>query len=80
MRGGIARSGEVEQGIVDANAARDALRAGKNAGSLRLAGIDLLICDIADARGDAANTRVARNEALNMFRRVLGETHPRAGG
>lgn len=73
----LARSGDVAQGASEANAAREALRAGKNAGSVRLADIDLLVAEIADLRGDAAAAREAREEAAAVFRRVLGDAHPR---
>ena len=73
----LAQSGAVEQGFAQARAARADLLNGKYANSLRLADIDLLTADIADRSGDAAGARAAREEALSVFRRVLGETHPR---
>jgi len=67
----------VDQGLAQTRDARADLLKGKNADSLRLADIDLLIADIADQSGDAAAARAAREEALSVFRRVLGEMHPR---
>lgn len=73
----LARSGEVEQGTVEARTARETLLAGKNADSVRLADVDLLIADIAETRGDPTAAHLARIEALDVMRRVLGEGHPR---
>jgi serine/threonine-protein kinase len=73
----LARSGEGAQGLVQARAARDDLLKGKDAGGLRLADVDLLIADIAERQADPAAARTAREEALAVLRRVLGEAHPR---
>ena len=73
----LARDGDAEQSLAQARAARAELLKGKSADSVRLADIDLLIAGIAAQSGDAASARAAREEAMSVFRRVLGETHPR---
>jgi serine/threonine-protein kinase len=73
----LARGGSAGEGETAALKARTDLMAGASADSVNLAAIDRLVADIEDIKGDAAQARQFREEALGVYRRVYGADHPR---
>jgi serine/threonine-protein kinase len=73
----LARSGETAAGEKIVRDARNDLRAGKDAGSSRLGEIDLLLAELLQGSARAEEALALRQEALAIYRRVLGPVHPR---
>jgi serine/threonine-protein kinase len=73
----LARAGDAAGGEKLARAARDDLRAGKDAGNSRLGEIDLLLADLLQHPDQAEEAAGLRREALTVYRRVFGPDHPR---
>jgi tetratricopeptide (TPR) repeat protein len=73
----LARTGDAAGGEKLVRAARDDLRAGKDAGSSRLGEVDVLLADLLQRPEQAEEASGLRNEALAIYRRVFGSDHPR---
>lgn len=68
--------GDAAGGEAEARTARADLLAGKHAQSVRLGDIDVLLADIL-AQGSPNEAARLRTEAREVYRRVLGENHPK---
>jgi serine/threonine-protein kinase len=73
----LARSGDADAGEKLAREARAGLHAGKDAGSSRLGEVDLLLAELLQRPDQAEEALALRREALAIYRRVLGNEHPR---
>jgi serine/threonine-protein kinase len=71
----LAASGNVAEGERMIRDARDRLTQ-QFAGRIRLAEVDILLADVVESKGDAAEANALREQALAIFRRVYGVGHP----
>jgi serine/threonine-protein kinase len=72
-----ARHGDAAAGEAEARAARADLIAGSAASSVRLGDVDVLLAGILDARGGGSEANTVRDEARQIYTRVLGANHPK---
>jgi hypothetical protein len=73
----LARAGDAVGGEKEARAAREEVRAGKDAGSARSGEIDLMLADLLQRPEQMQEALGLRREALAVYQHVLGPAHPR---
>jgi len=76
MGAALAREGDTAAGLAATRGARADLLASGNGDSVFMAQVDLYHADALAAAGDAAAARQARGQALALYQRKLGMTHP----